>query len=207
MVRIFLILVHLQHRGESDSSRKFLRRIMERARSWRGLFNILPPTWFLVWVRGDGVESGLPDSHDAARIAVAEAVSFAVVRDAHAQVKSQVSKAEEANEVHLDRRDSDEVLIRLEALFDGRVGDPMEPDVLAEARKEARSCPCPRADRMRLAAFRTGAIRPVGRMVAPTTCRTRLIRSPSPFTMISCSVISSSTRKATRRSPRVRRTS
>jgi PIN like domain len=61
-----------------------------------------------------------------------------MVRHAHAQVKSQVSKAEEANEVHLDRRDSDEVLIRLEALFDGRVGDPMEPDVLAEARKEAK---------------------------------------------------------------------
>jgi len=61
-----------------------------------------------------------------------------MIRGVHAQVKSQVTKAEEANEVHLDRRDSDELLTRLEALFDGRVGEPMQPDVLAEARKEAK---------------------------------------------------------------------
>lgn len=61
-----------------------------------------------------------------------------MIRDVHAQVKGQVTKAEEANEVHLDRRDSDEVLARLEVLFDGRVGKPMQPDVLAEARKEAK---------------------------------------------------------------------
>jgi hypothetical protein len=48
-----------------------------------------------------------------------------------------VTRAEEANEVHLDRRDSDEVLARLEALLDGRVGDPMQPQALAAARKEA----------------------------------------------------------------------
>jgi PIN like domain len=50
----------------------------------------------------------------------------------------EVTKAENANEVHLDSRDSDEVLARLEALFDNRVGEPMEPGELETARKEAR---------------------------------------------------------------------
>ena len=50
----------------------------------------------------------------------------------------EVTKAERANEVHLDSRDSDEVLARLEALFDNRVGEPMEPGELETARKEAR---------------------------------------------------------------------
>jgi PIN like domain len=61
-----------------------------------------------------------------------------MIREVHAQVKNHVTKAEEANEVHLDQRDSDGVLARFEALFDGRVGEPMPPDALAEARKEAR---------------------------------------------------------------------
>lgn len=61
-----------------------------------------------------------------------------MIRGVHSQVKSQVIKAEEANEVHLGRHNSDELLTRLEALFDGRVGEPMQPDVLAEARKEAK---------------------------------------------------------------------
>lgn len=61
-----------------------------------------------------------------------------VIRDAHARVMDQVAAAEEANEVHLDRRDSDEVLAHLEALFDGRVGEPMEPGELETARKEAK---------------------------------------------------------------------
>ncbi len=61
-----------------------------------------------------------------------------MIRDTHAQVTAQVSRAEEANEVHLDSRDSDEVLARLETLFEGRVGDPMKPDQLEAARKEAK---------------------------------------------------------------------
>jgi hypothetical protein len=61
-----------------------------------------------------------------------------MIRDAHAQVTAQVSSAEEANDVHLDSRDSDEVLARLEILFEGRVGDPMKPDQLEAARKEAK---------------------------------------------------------------------
>jgi hypothetical protein len=60
-----------------------------------------------------------------------------MIQTAHAAVTAQVTRAEEANEVHLDRRDSDEVLTRLEALLDGRVGDPMQPQALSEARKEA----------------------------------------------------------------------
>jgi PIN like domain len=75
------------------------------------------------------------------RIAMPEARSQELermIRDAHAQVLDQVASAEEANEVHLDHRDSDEVLARLEALFDNRVGEPMEPGELEAARKEAK---------------------------------------------------------------------
>jgi PIN like domain len=61
-----------------------------------------------------------------------------MIRDAHAQVTAQVSSAEEANDVHLDSRDSDDVLARLETLFEGRVGDPMKPDQLEVARKEGK---------------------------------------------------------------------
>lgn len=61
-----------------------------------------------------------------------------MIRDAHAHVTAQVNSAEEANDVHLDSRDSDEVLARLETLFEGRVGDPMKPDQLDAARKEAK---------------------------------------------------------------------
>jgi hypothetical protein len=61
------------------------------------------------------------------------------IRDAHAQVQDQVTSAEEANEVHLSHRDSDDVLTRLEALFDGgRVGEPMPPDAFEAALKEAK---------------------------------------------------------------------
>jgi len=61
-----------------------------------------------------------------------------MIRAAHAQVAAQVTSAEEANDVHLSGRDSDQVLTRLEALLDGRVGDPMPPDELDAARKEAK---------------------------------------------------------------------
>lgn len=60
-----------------------------------------------------------------------------MIQAAHTAVTAQVTRAEEANEVHLDSRDSDEVLARLEALLDGQVGDPMQPQALAAARKEA----------------------------------------------------------------------
>lgn len=61
------------------------------------------------------------------------------IRDAHARVTAQVTAAEEANEVHLDSHNSDGVLTRLEAIFgDGRVGEPMTPEELEAARKEAK---------------------------------------------------------------------
>jgi hypothetical protein len=52
-------------------------------------------------------------------------------------IKSQVTSAEEANDVHLDDHGSDEVLARIDALFENRVGAPMEPAELEEARAEA----------------------------------------------------------------------
>jgi hypothetical protein len=62
-----------------------------------------------------------------------------MIRGAHAHVLGQVTAAEEANEVHLDSHASDEVLARLEDLFgDGRVGEPMKPEELEAARKEAK---------------------------------------------------------------------
>ena len=50
---------------------------------------------------------------------------------------AEVTKAGNANEVRMKDRDSDKVLARLEKLFDKRVGGPMKPDELQEARKEA----------------------------------------------------------------------
>jgi len=62
-----------------------------------------------------------------------------VISGAHTHVLGQVTAAEEANEVHLHSRDFDEVLARLEDLLgDGRVGEPMKPEELEAARKEAR---------------------------------------------------------------------
>jgi PIN like domain len=49
-----------------------------------------------------------------------------------------VTAAEKANEIHLADRDSDSVLARLEALFEGRVGGAMEPKELEEAKREAK---------------------------------------------------------------------
>lgn len=60
------------------------------------------------------------------------------IRKAHAAVIAQVSSAELANEVHLESRDSDEVLGRLEVLFNGRVGGPMESEELITAKAEGR---------------------------------------------------------------------
>lgn len=61
------------------------------------------------------------------------------IRDAHARVTARVTAAEEANEIHFDGHDSDEVRARLEVIFgDGRVGDPMNLEELEAARKEAR---------------------------------------------------------------------
>jgi len=60
------------------------------------------------------------------------------IQDANAAVNAEVSSAEQANEIHLDSLNSDEVLARLEALFNDRIGDPMDTTELEEARKEAR---------------------------------------------------------------------
>jgi rRNA-processing protein FCF1 len=51
-------------------------------------------------------------------------------------IEAQVTKAEEANEVHLDDHASDAVLAIIDTLFENRVGEPMEPAELEEARKE-----------------------------------------------------------------------
>jgi hypothetical protein len=60
-----------------------------------------------------------------------------MIEKAHASVLAEVSNFEEINEIHLDNRDSDEVLARLEVLFSNRVGEPMKPEELEVARKEA----------------------------------------------------------------------
>lgn len=60
-----------------------------------------------------------------------------MIREDHKKVLAHVSNFEAINEVHLENRDSDEVLIRLEKLFSNRVGEPMNPADLEAARKEA----------------------------------------------------------------------
>jgi hypothetical protein len=60
------------------------------------------------------------------------------IQKAHEAVIDKVSSAGQANEIHLDNRDSDEVLRRLEKLFSNRVGEPMKPDELEVTRKEAK---------------------------------------------------------------------
>lgn len=60
------------------------------------------------------------------------------LRKAHAIVTSEVYRAEQANEVHLDNRDCDGALSRLEVLLSNRVGEPMSPSELDTARKEAQ---------------------------------------------------------------------
>lgn len=53
-----------------------------------------------------------------------------------ALIEAQVSKAEEANEIRLDDHASDAVLAIIDTLFENRVGKPMEPAELEEAREE-----------------------------------------------------------------------
>jgi PIN like domain len=60
-----------------------------------------------------------------------------MIQQAHAAVLAQISTFEEINEIHLNNRDSDDVLARLEVLFSNRVGEPMKPEELEAARKEA----------------------------------------------------------------------
>jgi PIN like domain len=60
------------------------------------------------------------------------------IRQAHASVVALVSSAETTNDVHLENRDTDEVLRRLEALLNGRVGEPMKTDELKAAKAEAK---------------------------------------------------------------------
>lgn len=55
----------------------------------------------------------------------------------HTNLCDEIAKAEEANEVRLDGHASDLILPRIHALFEGRVGSPMEPQELEEARAEA----------------------------------------------------------------------
>lgn len=77
----------------------------------------------------------------ANRIALAQSAAQELddgLRKAHAVVTSEVSRAEHANEVHLDNRDCDGVLSRLESLLSNRVGEPMSPGELDAARKEAQ---------------------------------------------------------------------
>jgi hypothetical protein len=52
-------------------------------------------------------------------------------------VVAKVTETKRANAVRQRDRDSDQVLARLDQLFDGRVGGPMDPDVLVAARAEA----------------------------------------------------------------------
>lgn len=60
------------------------------------------------------------------------------VQAAHQAACVEVSDAEKGNQVHLQNRDSDEILARLEGLFIDKVGDPMATAQLDEAQKEAK---------------------------------------------------------------------
>jgi hypothetical protein len=52
-------------------------------------------------------------------------------------IADEVMKAQGLNEVRLDGHASDKVLVRIDALFENRVGEPMKPEELADARAEA----------------------------------------------------------------------
>jgi rRNA-processing protein FCF1/ubiquinone biosynthesis protein UbiJ len=60
------------------------------------------------------------------------------ILDAHSAVIDELRNASQANDIHLANSDCDEVLARLETLFSSGVGEPMKPDELETARKEAR---------------------------------------------------------------------
>jgi hypothetical protein len=83
---------------------------------------------YVTKVRAFGKRIALPES-DVQRI-------VDKIRRADKAVGNWIAVVEKANEVHLDNRDSDEVLLRLESLFSNRVGDPMNPDALKAARAE-----------------------------------------------------------------------
>lgn len=61
------------------------------------------------------------------------------ITSAHEAVGDQILHAEQGNQAHLDSRDSDELLSRLEVLFKDRIGGPMADNALKEARKEAKA--------------------------------------------------------------------
>jgi rRNA-processing protein FCF1 len=50
----------------------------------------------------------------------------------------EIVKGKESNEIWLGGHAQDEVLARIDALFEGRVGEPMKPEVLEAARKEGQ---------------------------------------------------------------------
>lgn len=56
----------------------------------------------------------------------------------NALIGVEVVKAQDSNEVRLDDHASDEVLTRITALFENRVGEPMSADELTAAREEAQ---------------------------------------------------------------------
>jgi len=60
------------------------------------------------------------------------------LRRAQKLITNCVSGAEKANDVRLKGYDSDKIRARLEALLGDRIGSPMEPKELEEAKKEAR---------------------------------------------------------------------
>jgi hypothetical protein len=60
------------------------------------------------------------------------------LRTAQKLITNCVSSAEKANDVSLRKHETDEILTALETLLGDRVGDPMEPKELEDAKKEAR---------------------------------------------------------------------
>jgi hypothetical protein len=94
-----------------------------------------------------------------------------MIRAAHVQVAAQVTNAEEANDVHINGRDSDQVLARLETIFHGRVGAQMPPDQLDAAMKERRGGSI-------ISFLRVTRIR--GRVIRPR-CTRRWLRRPGPL--------------------------
>jgi hypothetical protein len=88
----------------------------------------------------DGLCERIKEFNDArfARSTSSVAKIEAALRSAQKLIANCVSGAEKANDVRLEEHGTDRVLKELETLLGDRVGDPMEPRELEEARKEAR---------------------------------------------------------------------
>jgi hypothetical protein len=88
----------------------------------------------------DGLCEKIKEFNDARFARSTSSVSKieAALRSAQKLIADCISGAEKANDVRLEEHGTDRVLKALETLLGDRVGDPMEPRELEEAKKEAR---------------------------------------------------------------------